>query len=101
MAIAVNNCRFYRHFQICDLYLSVYVFLNVYRYQDSGEQHKLGYEESFLETLQGLVRRLDRRLDQCEQRISTSAKAKEKVRVLRVEGGCEGEGGEGGCEGGG
>ena len=67
------------------------------RYQDSGQQHKLGYEESFLETLQGLVRRLDRRLDQCEQRLSTSAKAKEKVRVEgcerekeRVEGGCEG-----------
>ena len=51
------------------------------RYQESDQQYKLGYEESFLETLQSLVRRLDRRLDQCEQRISTSAMAKEKVRV--------------------
>ena len=49
------------------------------RYLESGEQYKLGYEERFLETLQSRVRRLDRRLDQCEQRLSTSAKAKEKV----------------------
>ena len=60
-------------------YVSLKVALCECRYLESGEQYKLGYEERFLETLQSLVRRLDRRLDQCEQRLSTSAKAKEKV----------------------